>query len=186
MPEDLDSGNEEKMSSTLEDWVRNLDQGKVEEVDIPELRAALEAHGANFAELGEDDRRSLRKFSNAGKANGVRAVWDDKFSEYKRWTDDVADGYPEGTLPHLEKSGSDTAGMKAFFGELTALAAGEMSIGDFRKYEEVRIQNGIFFAEGHKDERLTIVTPTSEGKPIKIASVPPGFPSKAWSKIMSW
>lgn len=180
------------MPVSLEEWFQGLDDGRVEDIDIAELRSFLEAHGANFSEIKEEDRASLRKFTNKGKADGMNAVWGDMFARYKAWADSVAEEYDTETLRTLKKpsgaesSESRVAGLRAFFGELTALAAGAMTLDEYRRYAEVRLQNGILIAQGRKDDRIKIETPTSEGAKIRIASVPVGFPSRLWNKIQTW
>lgn len=178
-------------------WIAQISEnGTVGEIDHGLLKEVLESFGANF-EVGEDARKSLGKYTNKGKAEGLVAVWGGNVvADYKEWAKRFVEEFENKEssrpLPKLvlksdpgSSSGSKTSGMLQFFGELTAFAAGVMSFEDFKKYTEGRALNGHLWQEKKGDERVRIKVPTAD-EPILLASFPPGFPSRAWSKLKEW
>lgn len=147
------------------------------------LKAALIALGAK--EPDESALKSLSKYSNASKADGMRVVWSEDFSIYKKWAKAYVSEYEarQGiSLPALKPSGIKTSGLIAFFGELTAYAFGAIDWETFEKYSNARRFNGDMWEQGRKEERIRVEVPTSE-KPILLSSYPPEFPLEAWKFI---
>lgn len=107
----------EELIQQVTDWVDHLEQtGEVGELDPQDLKEVFEAFGANF-EIGEDERKALRKYTNLGKADGMRAVWGDRFGQYKDWTLEFIQQFEMigSQLPALETSGKKNSGMIHFF-----------------------------------------------------------------------
>lgn len=171
----------------VQDWIGKISREyRVEEMEPGIVRAALEAMGANFEPSAE--LKYLGEYTNKAKRPGLDAVWGkERVEDYKGWAKAYAQSHEQlvGPLPELEKSGSKTSGMIQFFGELTAFAAEKLSFADFKRYTEIRAENGRLWMVGRKDERIRTSVPTAKG-PILISSFPHGFPSAAWEKIKSW
>lgn len=168
-------------------WVVSFMRGEVGEVDVQVLKSALVEVGANFEVEGEA-LKSLGQYTNKSKRPGLDAVWGkDRVEEYRAWLKTWVYDFEEeaGTpLPALKRSGSKISGMLQFFGELTAIAAGQMTFEDFKRFEEARQLNGLYWLFAN-DKRVRIKVPTAE-KPIRPSSYPPGFPTHAWRYIKSW
>ncbi|MBI2010221.1 MAG: hypothetical protein HYS86_03550 [Candidatus Chisholmbacteria bacterium] len=187
----MDSGFDTAQNPALESqrhevsfWLHALaETGVVNEIDPSLVRTVLESYGANF-DLESEAQDSLRQYTNKDKAPGLRMVWGSKFDDFKAWTLTYVEQYetPGKTLPALKPSGRKNSGMIQFFGELTSLAAGELSFEDFKRYTEARIRNGRLWEGGKKGERVKVKVPTSEN-PILLSSVPPGFVQAAWEQI---
>ncbi|KKS77262.1 MAG: hypothetical protein UV74_C0013G0032 [Candidatus Woesebacteria bacterium GW2011_GWB1_43_14] len=167
----------------FEDWLKEfVETGKVWRNGLVEVSLQFVCFGADFRNLSDEGIASLRKYTNEGKALGVREVWGGKFDAYKAWTKQFIAEYEAEhgiELPALVPSGRKNSGMIQFFGELTAFAAGVMSISEFTLFMEARILNGRLWEEGRKDERVRVNVPTSD-KPILLSSFPPSFPLAAW------
>lgn len=173
----------------IDDALRAVDEGdsSVEMLEPETVRRVFEHWGANF-EINDIDRRSLQKYTNAGKANGMRAIWGKKFDDYKTWCKEWGANYEletGKTLPRLGKAPEDgqndtrsyTSGMIQLFGSFTSYGAGEM---DFRKFISetlVRIYNGHMWKTDRKDQRKRLRIPTAD-KPILVSSVPLEFPKE--------
>ncbi len=176
----------EQNLTIFNEWVNDLcESGKVKDIDTQLLKSVLEPMGANFENLTESDRKSLQKYSNKGKRQGLEAVWGkEKVDIFKGW---VIDEY----IPYIEKKvGRELhtlwdkktgtydnikhSGMMQFFGELTAFAAGEMPVVDYRRLTEDRIRKGKKWEYGDRYEPY---------KPSKHASFPVDFPRKAIDRL---
>lgn len=186
MEEKLNNKKEQEIAQ-VGDWISTLShERRVGRIEPEVLKGALVECGANF-EISEKERDSLGKYSNKARSNGMRAVWGDRFQDYKDWSVQYIDDYEStgNTLPALQKSGRKNSGMIQFFGQLTSFAAGELSFEDFTLYTESRALNGWLWRKGRKDERVRVKLPTSEN-PKLLSSFPPEFPSTAWEKIKSF
>ena len=185
-------GNEERKAAhdnlaVVGMWIGSFLKGEVGEVNVQVLRSALVEIGANF-EVEEETLNALGQYSIKAKRPGLDAVWGKaRVDEYRAWVKTWVYDFEQdiGTpLPALKRSGSKISGMLQFFGELTALAAGQMTFEDFRKYEEARMKNGLYWLFD-KDQRIRIKVPTAQ-KPIRLSSYPPGFPHDAWKYLKYW
>jgi hypothetical protein len=171
--------------TVFNDWIKNLcEKGEVRNVDPQLVRGVLEPMGANFENLTEAERKSLRKYSNKGKRVGLHTVWGkDKVDTFKKWA-------IEEYIPFVEKRAgrelhtlwdpkTETydnikhSGMMQFLGELTAFAAGELPLEEYKRLTEDRIKKGKKWEYGDRYEPY---------KPSKHASFPVDFPHKA----MDW
>lgn len=176
----------ESKVAIVDKWIKNIgEQQKVGEIPVGILRDVLTHFGADFENLSEEDRKSLKGYSEKDKGPGVRAVWGDDFvNGYKDWTKDFIEKYESDPskkrLPELKPSGRKNSGMMQFLFELTALASGEMSIESFKEYTEARVNNGKLWAEDRSNERVRIKVPTAE-EPILLSSFPLEFPENAWN-----
>lgn len=173
----------------VSNWIDKLNKtGVMEKISPDSVKELLESYGAKFP-ISPEAKASLNKYTNKARAEGMRAVWGEKFEEYKQWTDNFIQQYEENPnnepLPALKKSGKKNSGMIQFFGQLTSFASRQISFEDFKNHTEARIYNGRCWAEGKKQERVRVNVPTSE-KPILLSSIPPEFPKAAWEKISSW
>ena len=176
----------EKDLTIFNDWINNLcENGKVTDIDPQLVRSALEPMGADFETLTEKDRESLGKYSNKGKRQGLDAVWGkDKVDTFKKWAIEEYIPYVEGRahreLHTLWDSDTETydnikhSGMMQFLGELTAFAAGEMPMSEYRRLTEDRINKGKKWEYGDRYEPY---------KPSKHASFPTDFPRKAIDRL---
>ena len=168
------------------DWIKNLcESGKVKDIDTQLLKSVLEPMGADFNNLKETDRESLGKYSNLGKRKGLDAVWGkEKVDTFKGW---IISEY----IPYIEKKAGRElhtlwdkktgtydnikhSGMIQFLGELTAFAAGEMSMTEYRRLTEDRAKKGKKWEYGDRYEPY---------KPSKHASFPIDFPRKAIDRL---
>ena len=185
---DLNLSIEQKIAA-VDDWIAQFEFGNIGEIAPALLREVFAEHGATF-ELTLSEHQSLGRYSNEGKALGIRAVWRQHFDDYKDWTKafvrdcEARTGKP---LPALTKSGIKNSGMIQFLGEMTAYANGPITMGfqNYKEYTEARLHNGRAWAEGEKGDRIRVLVPTS-AEPSLLSSVPPEFPKAAWEKIKSW
>lgn len=189
MTEERETPLIEESHSPMEGWINSLiESGQVEEITPDAVRKALESHGAEFS-ISLEAQASLGKYTNRAKAEGMRAVWGDKFAEYKQWTKGYVQQYEQDPnnvpLPALKRSGRKNSGMIQFLGQLTSFAVGQLTFADFKRYTEARIYNGRCWAEGRKEDRIRIKVSTSEN-PILLSSIPPEFPKAAWGEIKDW
>lgn len=175
-------------------WLSEFTEtGCLGEIDRGVLRLALEGVGADFAFLDDEgNRRSLKKYTNASKADAMGAAWGERFGDFKVWVDNVYIPDHESNtgreLPKLDQSGRKSSGMRAFFGELTQIAGlGEtdLAFNTIKERLETRYQNGKAWEDGKPEDRRRLIVPTSNGKPILISSFPPDFPLKAWEWLNS-
>ncbi len=169
-------------------WIKNLcENSKVSDIDPQVVKGVLESCGANFETLSDVERESLRKYSNKGKSLGLRAVWGEKkVRMFKSWVIQEYIPYAEKragremhTLWDSKTKTFDTikhSGMMQFLGEITAFAAGEMPVAEYRRLTEDRIR------KGKKWEHGDIYEPY---KPSKHASFPTDFPLKAMDRLMA-
>jgi hypothetical protein len=185
-------GVSEEGEQQVEDWLCVMSlNGEVGDVDTMALRGVLEGLGLNIDRLDEveDARKSLHKYTNGASRYGVAVGWGKKrVEEYKAWCAEQVEEIEEQSgmeLPGLDESGSKVSGMLQFFHEITALAAGELSMAKFTKYMQVRLKNGQLWQDGRKGERIKVTTPISKGDAVRIASIPPGFIPKAWEWLQS-
>lgn len=171
--------------TVFNDWIKNLgENGKVATIEPELVRGVLESCGANFENLTEEQRKSLRGYSNYAKKAGMDVVWGAKKEVFKKW---VIDEY----IPYVEKKAgrelhtlwdkkTETydnikhSGMLQFLGELTAFAAGEMPMAEYRRLTEDRISKGKKWEYGDRYEPY---------KPSPHASFPVDFPRKAIDRL---
>lgn len=176
----------EEKTAAVDQWIDLICAGVVEPIDRRLLREVLEACGAKFE---EEAGRSLRRYTNKGKASGMELVWGERFEEYKKWVGEyikvfeASPGHRE--LPVLLPSGRKSSGMLQFFGELTAFGAAAMSFERFKALTQARAENGLLWQLGRSRERIRVKVPTAK-EPILLSSFPPGFPRDAWDKIKEW
>lgn len=189
MTEKLDNAEtiESKIARVTE-WIGVMSE-KQEVGQIPRevIKDVLEFFGADFKNLNEDGKESLRGYSEKERSLGVNQVWgEEMIKNYKSWVKKYISGYDEVheiKLPILgEKeglpyplSGRKNSGMLQFLYELTSFASGETSFDDYKKYMEARVNNGIAFAEGRKEDRVRVKVPTAKD-PILLGSIPKEFP----------
>lgn len=177
----------EQNLTIFNDWVKNLcENGKVADIDHGLVRSVLEPMGANFEDLTEEQRKSLRGYSNYNKKMGLDAVWGVKREVFKKW---VIGEY----IPFAEKRAgremhtlwdkkTETyddikySGPMAFLGELTAFAAGEMPVPEYKRLTEDRISKGKKWEYGDRMEPY---------RPSKHSSFPTDFPRKAIDMLSS-
>lgn len=169
------------------DWIKAIaETGKVNDIDPDVIKGVVEGMGAN-AEISEEAKKSLAKYSNKNKRPGLNAVWGiDRVDAYKEWAMYVfipayekKIGRELPTLWDPQKLEFDNikhSGMMQFLGELTAFAYGQMPIEEYKRLTERRIEKGRRFAHGD---------PYEPYKPSKNASIPPEFPLAAWGFIKS-
>lgn len=170
------------------DWISNFEKtGKVDKIDVSILKEVFVYHGADF-EHNSETLAPLSKYTNKAKRSGLNAVWEKKsVDDFWNQIDLFIEQHESTTkkeLPKLKKSGYKFSGMRQFFGEITALSAGLLSLEKFKEYSETRIFNGRMWSEDRKDERIRISVPTKD-KPILLSSYPPEYPHYAISTILS-
>lgn len=176
----------ESKTAIVGKWIKNIgEQQKVGEIPVGILRDVLTQFGADFENLSEEDKKSLRGYSEKEKGPGVRAVWGDDFvNGYKEWTKDFIEKYESDPnkkrLPELKPSGRKNSGIMQFLFELTTLASGEISMESFKEYTEARVNNGKLWAEDRSSERVRIKVPTAD-EPILLSSFPPELPGEVWN-----
>ncbi|CAN5348855.1 hypothetical protein BH10PAT1_BH10PAT1_0880 [soil metagenome] len=192
MVDNLEPETIDQKITVVTDWVTKMSEtGQVENMDPVLLREVLSTKGANFEVLKDENLKSkMGKYTNLGKGPAMTAVWGAKFENYKIWTKSFIASYETDILkgrelPKLGTSGIKNSGMIQFFGEITALAAGELSGEMFKTYMEARIHNGNVWKQyPDKEDRIKhqvkIAVPTSDGEEIRIGSVAPEFPLAAW------
>lgn len=178
----------EENLAAIDGWIDAIaNKGQVAEIDPRILRDVLAKFGANF-EISEEERLSLRRYSNLYRRPGMDAVWGiDKVNEYKRWLiDEYIPQHERKTgreLPTLYDRKTDKfdnvkhSGMLQFFGEFTAFAAGEKSFADYQRLTENRAKKGREWQERDLSKHY---------EPSPNAPFPPGFPKAAWDYIRTW
>lgn len=138
--------NIEHDTVVFDGWIKNLcENQKVADIDPELVKGVLESYGANF-EISDSSKKSLSSYSNVNKSEGLSEVWGQKLDVFRNW---VMSEY----IPFVEKrvrkplrtlwdkktetyDENKHSGMMQFLGEITAFAAGEMSlksIGDSQK-----------------------------------------------------
>lgn len=185
-----EDGNErrsiEEAIAAVDQWIDLICGGVVEAIDKQILKETLEACGARFE---KEAIRSLRRYTEKAKAPGMKLVWGERFEEYKKWVGEyikVFEASPaHRELPKLLPSGRKNSGMIQFFGELTAFAAGAISVERFEVLTQARAENGLLWQLGKSKERIRLKVPTAK-EPILLSSFPPGFPRNCWDKIKEW
>jgi len=186
MEEKLNNLKEEK-TAQVGDWISTISHerrvGRIEQETVKEV---LSEFGANF-EINEEERASLVEYSNKARSIGMKAIWGDRFQEYKDWTVKYVKDYEQDNdpLPALKESKSKNSGMIQFFGQLTSFAAGELSFEEFTRFTEARALNGWLWKQGRKDERVRVSLPTTEETKL-LSSFPSEFPSAAWKKFQTF
>jgi hypothetical protein len=179
----------EQKREVVFDWVKNIsEKQKVKEISRKFLKDVLEDCGANF-DIGEEEKKSLKGYSEKQRAKGMNAVWGEKYKEYKDWINEYYDfnEYKKRTgkeLPKLKPSGRTNSGMIQFLGELTSYAGEETNFDTFKLYIETRAINGLAWEENRKEDRVRISVPTSK-KPIRPSSFPSEFPLKAFEFLVN-
>jgi len=170
--------------------------GVVQELDRPLLWSVFKLHGAIEVLPSDNDRamRSLARYSNKGKHQGMQAVWGDRRKDFRTWTEQWADEYEQRTgdkLPRVvfededtgERRPSRTEGMRQLLGELTGYAASCLDFGVVKNRLEARYYN----FHRSKVERHEILVPGyNNDESFAPASFPPEFPKAAWEKIKGW
>jgi hypothetical protein len=217
MTEAPESLSIEEQIKTVDAWATRFEDRKlVPELDRALLRDVLTSLGANveipprlLEDLGKDN------YTNASRAEAMKAVWGERFKEFKKWTAEFVQGYEGRTgneLPKLDESGRKNAGMIGFLGELTAYALGSdetYPFGTFFIRLSQRALNGYVREMGltEREYRFHLLVPKyneiryefiSAGplaeEPIELKGAlpfsPAGFPSgfipAAWEEIKTW
>ncbi len=183
----------EQESINFGKWIDHLSDN-LEVIPIsPEIvKSYLESCGADF-DISPENKTALGKYSENAKSDGMKAVWGEKWDQYKEWVSETYIPEHEAetkiNFPRLHKQKDSTSdkpdtnrknsGMYQFLCELTGFAIKAKSYEKFKKYTEIRIRNGTAWEEGRKSERVKIATPTSKKREILIGSYPKDFPKKA-------
>lgn len=207
----------EEKTKIVDAWVTAFEERKLAPpLDRIILRDVLVSFGAN-TEISPKPLADLAKenYSNASRAKAMKAVWGERFKEFKGWVGEFARGYKERTgreLPKLSESGRRNAGMIAFLGELTAFALGDdetYPFGTFFIRLSQRALSGYVREMGltEREYRFHILVPgyntikyrfteleeiagitlDREGElPFSPAGFPSGFALAAWEKIKTW
>jgi len=177
---------EEKKAAVVEWITKFTEKGEIEEIDVVILKRVLIHCGADF-EQSPEALVPLGEYTNKAKRPGLDAVWgkeavDNFWSQINLFIEKHEAGVGI-ELPKLKKSGHKFSGMRQFFGEVTALAAGQLDFETFRKYSEARLFNGRKWQEGKKNERIRVDVPTKD-KPILLSSYPSEYPRFAIDTII--
>ena len=164
----------------------------VPDLDVKLLRDVLTDFGANFNDIPERSAalKTLYKQTNAGRKDGMDAVWGKKFMDaFKRWTTNWTDNYEERTgkrLPTVKTpSGKKvkTSGVRQVFSEMTAYVYGAMDEETFKLHIAGRVLNGELSSQKKEKKSLK-----REGHNENIgmpASIPPGFIPDLWNALES-
>ena len=175
----------EKEVQVFDQWVKSLSEnGKVLNIDAVLVRGVLESFGANF-EISENARKSLGRYSNKGKREGLNEVWGkERVDMFKSWAIGeyipVVEKRAGRELHTLWDKKTETfddvkhSGMMHFFGELTGFAAGEITFEKYKRLTEDRLRKGIKWEFGDRYEPY---------KPSPHASFPVDFPVKAIDRL---
>lgn len=198
--------------AVVDEWVKRFSETRLApEIDRGVLREVLTECGANFDISPELLAKLHRKhYTNFTRSAAMKAVWGERYGEFRRWTTSYIAGYEERTgkvLPALKESGRKNSAMIGFLGELTSYVAGNdetypfgvffmrISIGALNGF--VREQLGLT----SKECRFHLVVPgyndieykfkgedeQKEGSlPFAPSGFPQEFPASAWKKIKSW
>lgn len=185
MTEHIEIGEQE--ISAFGFWIDSLSEGEVRDLDPVLARGVLEHFGADFEHTTEAIT-PLAEFSNKAKRAGLDVVWGsevvDSFWKFINGSVAEIEANRGSELPRLgkkPKEGPDNrpkfSGMRAFVGELTALAAGQMTPEEYKRYTADRIVNGISWKEGVRGKGTKVRTEThAKDAPMVTSSVPPEFP----------
>jgi hypothetical protein len=204
--QEIDKRPFEERAAQVQRWIDNYASEGFFRLLHPEvLHSVLSELGADFENLDEEGRRSLAHYSNRGKHVGMEQVWGAKRAEFRTWCEKWVKDYEKDTgrkLPKIvfkdeetgERRPSQTEGMRQFFGEITAYAAGCMDFPSLARRLGARHYN--FGRPKDKSEeeggrrRITIpgynLDEEGKEKPFAPASIPPEFPPDAWDKMRSW
>jgi hypothetical protein len=170
------------------DWIAKFEKtGEIGEIDVAILKEVFIHCGADF-EKSPETLALLGEYTNKAKRPGLDTVWGkESVDGFWKQIDTFIEKHENATgidLPKLKKSGHKFSGMRQFFGEITALAAGQLSPETFKKYSEARLLNGRKWQEGKKDERTRVTVPTKE-RPILLSSYPPEYPRFAIDIVLT-
>jgi len=185
----------EQNFAQMDAWIASIVQkGEVAPIDKAVVKVVLECCGADF-DIEEKERKKFKKekYSNQQRSSAMKAVWGDKYKEYRKYCKEFAEDYEQRTgkkLPHIKfkKTGNvdKTSGMRQFIQQITAYAATseeEFGMADLVTRLSAQAQNGIMREKGITKKKL-LVTITIPGYNDEIsfapASFPPEFPSTAW------
>lgn len=203
--------NIEVKIAAVDQWAVGLKEAPLLwNLDRSLLHDVLTEFGANL-NISPELQASLSKehYTNDSRAEAMRAVWGEKFKDYKDWTNVFIEEYERETkkvLKGLEKTGHKNSGMIGFLGELTAYAVGNdetYPFMDFYTRMNARVINGSLREAGYpeKELRAHIVVPgynvveyVFPGKdqtinsplPFAPSGFPPSFPVSALDKMKSW
>lgn len=168
----------------LDPWFDNINLGKIDIENIRGLRDDLqnvfEFIGGNM-DISNENREILKLYMPGEASDGMEAVWGDrKLDEFDafltRWIADYNAKEGNRRLPKTD-SRDMGVGMKRFFLETTQLSLGLIDEETYKLRNEAAIKNGIFWQEHRDDERITLPTPKSGNKSIKVSVIAPGFAS---------
>lgn len=199
--ENIQGSEFENKQSQIDEWVKTLSEKCVlNPIDRGVLREVLEGHGAEFGHLKEEEEASLASYKNADRALALRAIWGDRFDEFKDWSRawgkdwEERNGLVLPTIKQRSKKEPDkilvykNSGMIQLFGTWNGLAGlGEEKypFGEAKRLIEARARNGRLWVEGEKSRREKVSIPSST-KPKFLSSFPPDFPVDAWNFIKTW
>ena len=153
MTEKLRKTDIEEKKAIVVEWITEFTESdkiveidnKIEEIDVAVLREVLIHCGADF-EQDPETLMLLGEYTNRAKRPGLDAVWgkeivDGFWSQIDLFIEEheIKTGIE---LPKLEGSGHKFSGMRQFFGEITALASGQLDLRTFVNYSATRIFNG--------------------------------------------
>ena len=178
---------EEKRAVVVEWITKFAETDEIREIEVEALKKTLSSCGADF-EQNPETLMLLGEYTNKAKRPGLDAVWgNETIDGFWHQIGLFIEGHEIETgieLPKLKKSGHKFSGMRQFFGEITAFAAGQLDFETFKKYSEARIMNGRKWQEGKKDERIRVAVPTKD-KPILLSSYPSEYPRFAIDTIFA-
>jgi hypothetical protein len=217
MTEKPESLSIEEQIKTVDAWANRFEDRKlVPDLDRALLRDVLISFGAS-SEISPGLLKDLSKdnCTNASRAKVMKAVWGERYKDFKRWTGEFIQEHEQRTgkmLPKLGKSGRGNAGMIAFLGDLTAYGLGSDESFPFATFFvrlSERALNGYIREKGIKEKeyRFHLLVPgfnvikygfiddlgaLTEGidlkgaLPFSPAGFPSGFIPAAWEKIKTW
>jgi len=176
---------EQKQQWVLDYWIRGMaEQHEVKKMPVDILREVLESYGANFENLSEEGRKGLSMYSEKKRKMGMNEVWGEKLEGYDNWTNEYAEKYESENEKKLAKmvntghlvnedrkaSGDKNVGMKSFFRDITAYAAGSLNFDDLTLILGARVENGFIGAmtpEEKGDRKKIIIEWDREIDPTK-------------------
>ena len=178
----------------IKDWGKHLSEHHLPKYpDRHQMAEFVLMCGGNL-EAVKGHEKSMKKWTVAGMAEAMEAVWSEKWEEVQNWNEDWIKDYEDKTgrtLPHINiyKKGSKRqvvarvtkqSPMKHFLGLITRWAAfndeQDPEFNEKRFFDEinVRVSNGLLRQQGA--ERITGSIQRPDTSEIYHPSLPPEYP----------
>lgn len=190
----MEKNEQDQLIIQIKDWGKRLSEHQLPKYpDRQQVAEFVEMCGGNLEAI-KGHEKSMQKWTVAGMAEAMEAVWTGKWEEVQSWNEDWIKDYETRTgrtLPHINvyKKGTrevaritKQAPMKHFLGLITRWAAfndeQDPEFNEKRFFDEinVRVLNGFLRQEGATTSGLTGSIERPDTGEIYHPSLPPEYP----------